>query len=161
MRTIPHRQSSRIQHPTLGKCDIDSRGIGRVDAWPGDALDDYWAVTLQLSDFGHERLLGPPSLVRSVRRVWVQPPTDYTGTWVTWHVNGQKASENQYANGRYDGTCVGFYNDGSRYIVQHFMDHVCDGAETGYYRSGENSTKAGINLASGSGPGGGGPRTGR
>jgi len=111
--------------------------MGRVDAWPGDALDDYWAVTLQLSDFGHERLLGPPSLVRSVRRVWVQPPTDYTGTWVTWHVNGQKASENQYANGRYDGTCVGFYNDGSRYIVQHFMDHVCDGPETGHCRSGK------------------------
>ena len=111
-------------------------------AWSGQSgfsivrLDDYWIVTLPLVDAGREKVGQPPVLKPSVRSVWVQPPEKYTGPWVTWFVNGQKAHEVQYRNGVYHGTFTAFHDDGSKSYEQHYRNGTCDGADTGWYRGG-------------------------
>ncbi len=105
-------------------------------------LDDYWAVWLYLVDFNQVKLHEhPPDLFRSVRKVWVAPPANYTGQWVTWHVNGRKAHEIQYRNGQYDGTFTSFHADGSRSVQQHYIKGVCHGTDTGWHRNGKKSYK--------------------
>ena len=102
-------------------------------------LDDYWRAELRTSNAAPEMLLQPPKLERSTRQIWVEPPAKYTGTWGTWYVNGQKAHEIQYANGKYDGTFTSFNDDGSRCFEQHYKKNVIEGADTGWYRSGAKS----------------------
>ena len=53
------------------------------------------------ADLEQWKLGSTPSVLEpSFRQVWVKPPAGYTGPWVTWHVNGQKANEIQYSNGQ-------------------------------------------------------------
>ena len=100
-------------------------------------LDDYWVVALYLVDFDHKKLhQHAPDLSRSARQVWVAPVAAYTGVWVTWHVNGQKANEIQYRNGKYDGTFTSFYDNGSPCVRQHYKAGVCAGTDMGWCRSG-------------------------
>ena len=101
-------------------------------------LDDYWAVHLYLVDFGKEKLHEhAPALFQKVLGAWVAPPEKYTGEWVTWHVNGQKANEIQYRNGKYDGTFTAFYDDGSKAYQQHYTAGICHGTDTGWHRNGK------------------------
>ena len=112
---VPLKDALRIL--LLDMTDEQRRKALEMQIWSGQSgvstyrLDDYWIVTLQLGDIGREKLLAPPKLTRSARRVWVEPPRGYTGTWVTWRVNGQKACEIEYAEGRYDGTFTSFHDD--------------------------------------------------
>jgi hypothetical protein len=99
-------------------------------------LDDYWTATLQLTDAGHEKLSAPPTLKQMVRSIWVQPPAMFTGQWATFFVNGQKANEIQYREGKYDGTFTAFHDDGTKSYEQHYRAQVCDGADTGWYNDG-------------------------
>lgn len=124
----------------------ERRKKGEGGHWSGRSgtskyrLDDYWAVSLYLVDFDlmklHEH---PPDLFRSIRAVWVAPSAKYTGEWVTWHVNGQKAHDIQYRNGQYDGTFTSFNGDGSMCFQQHYTKGVCHGADTGWHRNGKKS----------------------
>jgi cytochrome c5 len=130
--------------PELTPAERQKRGEG--GAWSGGSgtstyrLDDYWAVHLYLMDFGKEKLHEHvPDLFRSVRRVWVAPPDGYTGKWVTWHVNGQKANDIQYRNGQYDGKFTAFYDNGSKCFQQHYTQHVCHGTDTGWHRDGKRA----------------------
>ena len=103
-------------------------------------LDDYWSVWLHLVDFERKKLhKHAPDLFRSVRQVWVAPPAKYTGMWVTWHVNGQKANEIQYRNGQYDGTFTAFLDDGSKGVQQHYTTGFCHGTDTGWHRNGKKA----------------------
>jgi hypothetical protein len=104
-------------------------------------LDDYWVVAIYLVDFEHRKLHDEaPALVRQVCAVWVDPPDNYTGDWVTWHVNGQKAHDIQYRNGKYDGTFTACYDDdGSRCYQQHYTAGVCHGTDTGWHRNGKRA----------------------
>lgn len=112
-------------------------------AWSGQTgfsllrLDDYWTVTFYLTDAGHEKLVQPPALNQSVRSIWVAPPANHSGPWVTWFVNGQKANENQYRNGQYDGTFTAFHDNGSKSYEQHYANGTCHGSDNGWYRSGK------------------------
>src|SRR5688572_21724834 len=82
----------------------------QMGAWSGQSgfsicrLDDYWTATLQLVNAGNERLSRLPTLSRSVRSIWIAPPANYKGTWVTWFVNGRRSHEIEYRDGQYDGT---------------------------------------------------------
>ena len=117
-------------------------------SWSGDSgfftcrLDDYWAVQLYVVGHGHEHLPDQADanlcrLDQSVRKVWVAPPAGYTGVWVTWHTNGQKANKIQYRNGKPDGLWTAFYDDDSKCYEQHFVNGVCQGSDTGWTRSGK------------------------
>ena len=120
----------------------------QAGAWSGQSgfsivrLDDYWVVTLPLVDAGREKVGQPPVLKASVRPVWVQPPEKHTGAWATWFVNGRKAHEVEYRDGRYDGTFTAFHDDGSRNYEQHYRAGVCDGPDTGWYRGGAKMYEA-------------------
>ena len=100
-------------------------------------LDDYWQVLIQLKDWDRPRLNGVPKLESSVRSVWVKPPDKFSGLWVTWHVNGHKAYENEYLNGKRNGTLTAFYDNGSKAYVQHSKDDVSDGNVMGWFKSGK------------------------
>ena len=101
-----------------------------------------------------------PELLRSVRRVWVVPPAQYTGVWVTWYVNGQKEHEVQYRSGKIDGTYTTFYDNGAKEYERHLMD-IHHGGETGWHRNGKKLTKASMNMTRTLERGGGGRRTAR
>lgn len=97
-------------------------------------LDDAWMLVCWFRNQGDilfERTLSP-----SLRNVWVAPPTNFTGIWITYFVNGQKSHEIHYDAGKYHGEFTSFSPDGSKSVVQHHDHHVVVGEDTGYYPSG-------------------------
>jgi len=122
-------------------------------------LDDYWMVVIYSYEQMHSQAAKadrqglqhnsntsfeqgrlsptPPVLARQVLQVPVARPPRYSGVWVTWHVNGQKATEVEYRNGRCDGAFTTFYDDGRQCVSKHYTTGVCHGTETGWYRSGK------------------------
>jgi antitoxin component YwqK of YwqJK toxin-antitoxin module len=104
----------------------------------GDAtyrLDNNWEV---LIPYRHtDKVISSPKLNKSERLVYVSPPEGYTGTWTSWHVNGQKGLETQYENGKYNGLLTSYHDNGQKRYEQHYINHVCDGPTTGWYRDGK------------------------
>lgn len=139
----PLKEALRILFPDL--TDEQREKAMEGGFWSGQSgarfyrLDDYWQARFSLRDAENEKLIEPPTLARSVRYAWVEPPAGYTGVWVTWFVNGQKAHEIEYANGVYHGTFTSFRDDGTRSVVQHYVKGVCHGADTGYHPSGRKA----------------------
>jgi hypothetical protein len=101
-------------------------------------LDDYWIVLVyyNLTELVHEMR---PVLTRRIRDEWVQPPDDFTGTWTTYFVNGQRARVVEYRGGKYHGTFTAFHDSGATSYEQHYRDGVADGADTGWYADGVQS----------------------
>jgi hypothetical protein len=100
-------------------------------------LDDAWILICRYRNKGDvllERTLSP-----SLRHIWVAPPADYTGIWVTYYVNGQKSHEIHYDAGKYQGEFIAYNPDGSKCYVQHFDHQVAEGTDTGYFASGRTS----------------------
>jgi hypothetical protein len=103
----------------------------------GDAsyrLDRDWVVTIPYHY--SDKVKSSSKLTKSELLVFVSPPENYTGTWITWYVNGQKGHEIQYENGGYNGVLTAYHDNGQRWYEQHYTNHVCDGPDTGWYRSG-------------------------
>jgi antitoxin component YwqK of YwqJK toxin-antitoxin module len=105
--------------------------------WDMYRLDYEWTVRILYDnpDIVHDR----PTLIRRTMRVQVEAPKDYTGTWITWHVSGQKAYEIQYQNGKYNGTFTVFHGNGQKSYEQHYKNHVVDGPDTGWESDGKIS----------------------
>ena len=61
-------------------------------------LDDAWVLTCWFSTKGG--ILSKRTLSPSLRSVWVEPPTNFTGTWVTYYVNGQTNYQIHYDSGK-------------------------------------------------------------
>jgi hypothetical protein len=98
-------------------------------------LDDAWVLTCGFRG----SVLFERTLSSSLRYVWVAPSTNFTGTWVTYYVNGQRSHEIHYDDGKYHGEFVAYNPDGSKCYVQHYDHNVAEGADTGYYPSGHIS----------------------
>ncbi len=77
-----------------------------------------------------------------MKYVWVEPPEDFTGTWVTYFINGEKARQVDYVNGNRFGTLISYYSCGAKAYVQHYNADGCDGEDTGYFPSGRISYRA-------------------
>ena len=71
--------------------------------------------------------------------MWVEPPTNFTGLWVTYFVNGNKAREIDYEDGRYSGEFIAYHSDGPKAYLQHYHHHIAEGADTGFFRSGRTN----------------------
>ena len=100
-------------------------------------LDDAWMLDCWFRNQGDiliERTLSP-----SLRNAWVPPPTNFTGIWITYFVNGQKSHQIHYDNGKYHGELIAYIPDGSKCYVQHYNHHVAEGADTGYFASGRTN----------------------
>jgi len=111
-------------------------------------LDDTWILICWFRD-GSDVLLDR-ELNSSLRYVWVDPPANFSGMWVTYYVNGQKSHEIHYDQGKYNGEFIAYNPDGSKCYVQHYNHHVDEGDDTGYFSSGRvkyhGVYKAGIQV---------------
>jgi hypothetical protein len=69
-------------------------------------------------------------------------PTNFTGTWTLYYVNGQKCIENNMRDGALCGDCISYLEDGCKWIVRH---HKPNNPEIGYtqyyYRSDKIMTR--------------------
>ncbi|HEY5311581.1 MAG TPA: hypothetical protein VIK18_03650 [Pirellulales bacterium] len=110
-------------------------GQGATSSW---RLDDYCIVTVY---FWAGLAEHPPELERRASPVPVAFPKDFTGTWTTWHVNGQKFGEKQLLAGRVHGLGC-YYADNGRKVQQiHFEHGETNGLETDWHRNGQKSAE--------------------
>lgn len=79
-------------------------------------LDYHWTVRVNYRN--PDAVIDRPVLRKNALRVEVAPLKDFTGTWVIWHVNGQKGRETQYKNGKYDGVLTGYHDNGRKSYKQ-------------------------------------------
>jgi hypothetical protein len=98
-------------------------------------LDYHWTVKISYRNTG--KVISRPVLHMRALKVEVTPPKDFTGTWITWHVNGQKGWETQYTNGKYDGVLTMYHDNGVKSVEQHYVNHEAHGADTGWYPNGK------------------------
>lgn len=103
-------------------------------------LDDYWSLECSFTNTADGRLAGV-GLVGGLREVYTEPPTNFTGLWTDYYVNGQKSGEGYYKNGKLDGNGVGFDSKGKTNLIHHWVNGVSDGEETGFYPSGKIAYK--------------------
>ncbi len=103
-------------------------------------LDYHWMVTIYYRNT--DKVIERPTLTRRALQVHVEPPQNFTGTWTTWHVNGQKGHETQYNNGKRDGVLTRYHDNGRKSYEQHYVNDVAHGADTGWFPDGKVSYTA-------------------
>lgn len=100
-------------------------------------LDDEWILVCWFQNAGD--ILIDRKLERRLWHIWIAPPSDFTGTWVVYFVNGHKSHQIEYKDGKYFGELIAYRSDGSKSYVQHYTEQGADGEDTGYYPSGRIS----------------------
>lgn len=100
-------------------------------------LDNNWQATFYFDANG--KISQPPRLYKSVLSVWIPPAPDFTGKWVTYFVNGEKATEIDYKDGEYNGTYTSFYANGQKCYEQHYVNGVIQGRDQGWHENGKQS----------------------
>jgi hypothetical protein len=125
-KIIPSNEETQ---PTVGQ------GMGSVSV--KHRLDNNWQATLYFDADG--KVYAAPKLQKSVLSIWVPPAPDFTGKWVTYFVNGQKATEIDYKDGEYNGTYSSFYANGNKSYEQHYVNGVVQGSDQGWHENGRQS----------------------
>jgi hypothetical protein len=119
----------------------------------GWRLDDYWTIAL-----GYQRRDDVPA---PVNKNWLEGledrlavvslptlkewavhrsparPNDFTGTWATWHVNGQPFAEIESVNGKTHGESRHYFDNGALSYTQKYVDGVTHGVGLGWNREGK------------------------
>jgi hypothetical protein len=95
-------------------------------------LDDFWQ--LELASEGN-RIVGC-QLREQMLDAWILPPTNFSGVWTTYWVNGQKSIEVHVKDGKYSGEFTGFSTNGSKGYVQHYDQGKANGKSIGFFPSG-------------------------
>ncbi len=129
---MKHEEVLRILPP------VDENVAG---AWSGGTgfqqwwLDDYWVVSVSYYYPGivHDMR---PTLRRRARQVAAALPEGFTGTWTTWHVNGQKAYEIEYKDGKRNGALISFHDNGRKSFEQYYVEGTCSGSDRGWCADG-------------------------
>lgn len=98
-------------------------------------LDHDWVI--RISNRNPDKVIERPTLIARELALYVTPPAKYTGTWICWHVNGQKSYEIQFADGKYDGVFTKFHDNGQKAVEQHYATHKANGTDTGWYPDGK------------------------
>ncbi len=112
-------------------------GMGGLGEYYEYRLDDYWLLGCEFNNNDYKRLiLEKWKLVSRWRDVFILPPTNFSGVWITYYVNGQKSSESNYQDGNRSGEFMSFYPDGSKSSVRHYDHGVAQGLYTQYFPSG-------------------------
>lgn len=119
---------------------LPAYGKERSEDWSGRSgnarwrLDHYWTVTIHYRN--PDTVIKRPTLENKAMRIWVDAAADFTGTWVTWHVNGQKSHEIEYKNGKFHGSFFVFYDNGQKFHQQYYINGVCSGSASVWYPDG-------------------------
>ncbi len=95
-------------------------------------LDHYWLAHIYYKN--RDIVFKSPQLSQKAMEVWIKPPEDFTGTWVTWHVNGQKSNESDYKDGKRHGSFTAFHDNGQKAYQHHH-----NGPATGWHRDCSNA----------------------
>lgn len=96
-------------------------------------LDDLWVVNCSYTN----AVLSQAQIDERMFDVWVIPPANFSGDWVTYWVNGERSSSRHYRYGQLDGLSTSYYSGGSVSVVSNYRNGVQDGEETGYFSSGK------------------------
>lgn len=123
----------RLLPPFAEAQDLSGIGTGQSH-YVTYRLDHDWMV--RISYRNSDEVIKRPELIARELSVYVAPPPDFSGTWVCWHVNGQKAYEIQFTNGKYEGVFTRFHDNGRKAFEQHYVAHEVNGADTGWYPDG-------------------------
>jgi hypothetical protein len=102
-------------------------------------LDHAWQLWVWFRD---DEALLETKLVPHIQQVWIAPPADFSGKWVTYFANGQPSHVIEYRAGQYHGKFTANHSDGSKSYVQHYGHDGADGEDTGYFPSGKVSYRA-------------------
>ena len=127
---------SAIQQPNTSGAVIGNAGRTQSRTY---RLDDLWVLNCTFTNATPGKLdggLAQLHLEEQMNNVWVDPPENLTGPWVTYWVNGQRYNERYYEYGKLVGTDTDFFPDGSKAEVSSYHDGVLDGEESGYFNSG-------------------------
>lgn len=125
-RIIPNNEETQ---PSI------SQGMGSTSE--KRRLDNYWEATLYFDATG--KIYAPAKLHKSVLSIWIPPAPDFSGKWITYFVNGQKATEIDYKDGEYNGTYTSFYSNGRKSYEQHYANGVIQGPDQGWHENGQQS----------------------
>jgi len=98
-------------------------------------LDDLWELELS----SERDIVVGCKLREQMRDIWILPPTNFSGVWTTYWVNGQRSAEVHVKDGKYFGDFTGFSPSGFKSYVQHFDNNLLVGEEIGYFSSGKIS----------------------
>jgi hypothetical protein len=98
-------------------------------------LDNSWQLRCWFHNEGN--ILRQVTLIERMRYVWVAPPPEFTGEWITYFVNGQVSHRVDYRSGQYQGRFTSYHPNGSPSVVQNYGPDGADGDDTGYHPSGK------------------------
>jgi hypothetical protein len=85
-------------------------------------LDEAWLLkcVYRGSPIQRDETLDACSIELQYTYVNVAMPTNFTGTWIMYYVNGQKCIENNMKDGVPCGDCIDYVDDGKTWIVHHY-----------------------------------------
>ena len=113
-------------------------GMGGLGEYREYRLDDYWLLGCVFNNNDYKRLfLEEWKLKSRWRDVFIKPPTNFSGVWITYYANGQKSTESNYKGGSRSGEFIGFDPNGSKRSVWHYDNGVAQGLYTQYFPSGQ------------------------
>jgi hypothetical protein len=95
------------------------------------------AVTKNVVAGKSEYGLAEARVLEQMNQIIVDPPSDFSGIWLTYWINGNVSYERHFQNGQLEGVNTGFYPNGVRSIEVAFHNGVPDGQDTGYFPSGK------------------------
>lgn len=107
----------------------------KTDNWDSREyrLDDVWVMKCMYTN----SVLSGTQLQEQLIYIWVPPPANFSGDWLTYWVNGHWGNLRHYQDGRLDGLDTDYFSDGSKSIVYSYRNGVKDGEETAYFQSGK------------------------
>lgn len=111
----------------------DGSGRSHVQSYH---LDHHWRISISYRN-SPKFVLSISMPERQGRPISAPIPADFTGLWITWYANGQKASETQMSDGRVAGMHISYHDNGRKWWEQaHTREHKADGPGAGWNRDG-------------------------
>jgi hypothetical protein len=105
-------------------------------------LDDSWVLTCGFRREGEAEVLAVTTLDERLNSIWIAPPADFTGIWITYYVNGSPSHRIEYRDGKYHGTFTVYHPTGGKWYEQHYVNHSSEGEDTGWFASGAVAYRA-------------------
>jgi hypothetical protein len=102
-------------------------------------LDDLWVIECTFTPGISGTNLSHVELRERMRDVLVPLPTNFTGSWTTYHVNGQRHYKFSYKSGQLNGESRSFYPNGHILLINHFRDGKAQGEEICFFSSGRTN----------------------
>lgn len=76
------------------------------------------------------------TIMYAPKRMEVEAPPHFSGTWITYFVNGQRSHAIEYTDGMYSGNFIAYHDNGLVSYRQHYTASVANGSDSGFYYSG-------------------------